>query len=143
MLPLPRLLIASTIVALTSFPAVAQTSAPDGSPVPERRTMAGPATSTTVDGFIHGVTSERGTHVTVDSVKGTVDINAGPWIAPDLKTALVSGKNIHVTGLTQTVNGKDLVLAQQITINGQTWTVRNANGIPSRPRAVARNGGAR
>ena len=79
----------------------------------------------------------------VDSLKGTVEVNAGPWMSPDLKSALAAGKSVHVTGLQETVNGKEFVLAQQITINGQTYTVRNENGMPARPRMAARNGGVR
>ncbi len=144
-----RLKAAAGILAVSGSFAWSQAPAPSVQP----RTMAGPATSVTVDGFIHEVASPQGTregmgrpqgtHMTVDSLKGTIEVNAGPWASPDLKSALVSGKSLHVTGMQQTVNGKEVVLAQQITVDGKTYTVRNANGMPARPRVAARNGGAR
>jgi hypothetical protein len=140
-----RLFAAAAILAVSGSCAFSQVTASSVEP----RTIAGSATSVTVDGFIHEVTTgpgngvSQGTHVMVDSLKGTVEVNAGPWLSPDLKSALAAGKSVHVTGMQQTVNGKEFVLAQQITIGGQTFTVRNANGMLARPRVAAKNGGAR
>ncbi len=145
---LPRLLIAVAILTISAVRADAQTAVPQETPA-QPRTIAGPATAVTVDGFIHEVVAEhasgraQGTHLMVDSLTKTVDVNAGPWLSPEMKAQMIAGASVHVTGLSQAVNGKEYVLAQQITVNGQTFTIRNANGIPARTHMVSRNGGAR
>src|ERR1700761_9635663 len=100
-----RLFSAVVSVAISGHCAFSQVAAASIQP----RTIAGAATQVTVDGFIHDVTSgpgsglSQGTHVMVDSLKGTVEVNAGPWMSPDLKSALAAGKSVHVTGLQETV----------------------------------------
>ncbi|MEI9980106.1 MAG: hypothetical protein WDN23_14115 [Edaphobacter sp.] len=140
------LIAAAVITGSVAASAKAQTNAAQASGI-QVRTIAGIASASIVDGFVREVVTQhasgapQGMHLLLSGPK-TIDVSVGPWLSPEIKKHIIVGATVHVVGLNQTINGKEYLFAQQVTINGQTFTVRNANGIPARS-LVVRTGGAR
>jgi hypothetical protein len=82
---------------------------------------------------IAGMQGQRmaGTHLTVKTEKETIDVHVGPsWFLEQHKMAFAKGDQIEVTGSRVKFGNEDAVLAREIKKNGQTFTLRNAQGIP-------------
>jgi hypothetical protein len=60
---------------------------------------------------------------------------------------LSADQPVQIAGFIQTVNGNDWLLVRQLTVAGDTITIRNQYGSPVYPRATSGrsqiNGGAR
>lgn len=71
-----------------------------------------------------------GEHLTVATTTGIHDVHIGPYVA---KSA--AGKNLHanasviVVGSPVSLSGKQVFLATQLVVNGQTIPVRNQSGF--------------
>ncbi len=130
-----RPLVAATMLAALTVSALAQA---DGLASPHSMAGRVAATATSIDGSVREVVTAhtpggaQGTHLIVSTAGKTVDVSTGPWVSSALKEKLLSGASVHVTGFTRSVDGKECLLAQQIVVGGETFTVRNQSGFPMR-----------
>jgi len=91
-----------------------------------------------------------GLHILLSTSGGTVDAHLGPYLSKDIQEALKTAPMVQVIGVTQTIGGKDIVLARQLTFSGRQVTIRNERGFLIRQRVTRRtrdskpavNGGA-
>jgi len=127
------LLVATGLVALTAFVADAR---------PRQGRGAGTAiydlkTETTITGVIQEVKEvpgpgrSAGTHFTVKAGSDVHEVHVGPsWYLAQQKYALAKGDQVEVTGSKVKFHGADAIVARQIKKDGNTWTLRDAQGIP-------------
>jgi hypothetical protein len=96
-----------------------------------------PKTEVTVQGAIEdvqqqsGKTGWSGTHLMLKTDGATLDVHVGPssYIAKKQFT-FAKGDTIEVVGSKVTISGKEVLLAREITKDGKTLVLRNAEGIP-------------
>ena len=97
-----------------------------------------PSTEATVQGTVEEVTQATrgqgwgGTHLTLKSDQGTVDVHLGPtrFLEANKFTA-AKGDQLKVTGSKIQYEGHDTLIAREVTKGGRTLTLRNAQGIPA------------
>ena len=71
-----------------------------------------------------------GTHVTLRTTTGTVDLALGPsWYMTEKKFALAKGDQIDVIGAKASVEGGDVILVREIKKGSETMAFRNASGL--------------
>ncbi|MGH9495101.1 MAG: hypothetical protein ACRD3B_08900 [Candidatus Sulfotelmatobacter sp.] len=160
MFPL-AVLLPAMLLALFPIPSGAQAAAaaPNRGPIPTYNA----AHETTINGTVQQVVTKRtigspaGMHLIVTGATGTVDVHVGPFLSKEVREALHTGLPIQIVGATETLNGKQYLLARQLMYGGITVPVRSANGVVLRgalpsnvvsPKAqkaaqLAANGGAR
>jgi len=77
-----------------------------------------------------------GLHLTVATAQGNVDVHMGPYFSSlASEKGLIPGAVVQVTGVSVHLAAGDVFLARTVVVNGQTLTVRNANGFPVRQSA--------
>ena len=96
-----------------------------------------PQAEVTVKGTVEDVqqiTGKRGfsgTHLTVNTGNETLAVHAGPSSYISQKGfSFAKGDTIEVLGSKVNLNGKPAILAREITKDGRTLVLRNAQGIP-------------
>jgi hypothetical protein len=93
----------------------------------------------------HTAGSPAGLHLMVFAAKGVVDAHLGPFLSKETKDALQTGMPVQIVGATVTLKDKEYFLARQVTIGGNTITIRNTRGMllrqhPQGQRIVKVNG---
>jgi DNA/RNA endonuclease YhcR with UshA esterase domain len=96
-----------------------------------------PKTEVTVKGTVEDVqeiagrNGRTGTHLLLKTDSGTLPVHVGPS-AYILKNqfSFSKGDEISVLGSKVTIAGKETLLAREITKDGKTLVLRNAQGIP-------------
>ena len=130
---LKSLLIAVAVgLALTATAALAQGRGPGMG-----MSNYDPKTEVTVKGTIEDVQQQQGmhgwmgTHLVLKTDSGTLDVHAGPsgYIA-EKQFSFTKGDTIEVVGSNVTLQNKDALLAREITKDGKTLVLRNAQGVP-------------
>ena len=104
-----------------------------------------PKTQVTVKGTIEDVQQQTGrrswsgTHLILKTDAATFDVHVGPssYIAQQ-KFAFAKGDVIEVVGSKVTIADKEALLAREITKDGKTLVLRNAQGIPQWSRGRRR-----
>ncbi len=87
--------------------------------------------------------SPVGLHLVVTGEKGAVDAHLGPYLSKDTIAALRAGIAVQIVGATETLHGKQYLLARQVIFSGRLVTVRSANGLLMQGhRPHARRGGS-
>ena len=72
-----------------------------------------------------------GVHLTLKTDAGTVDVHAGPAAYLEKQQfSFAKGDSIEVVGSQIKQDGKDVMLAREITKDGKTLSLRNKNGLP-------------
>ena len=107
--------------------------------------MYDPKTEVTVKGTIEDVqqqTGKRGwsgTHLVLKTDAATLDVHVGPssYIAQQ-KFTFAKGDVIEVVGSKVTIADKEALLAREITKDGKTLVLRNAQGVPQWSRGQRR-----
>ena len=96
-----------------------------------------PKTETTITGVIQelkevpGPGWGDGTHLVVKAGNEVVDVHVGPtWYLKQQKYGFASGDQIEVIGSKVKYQGADVIIARQVKKAGNTWKLRNAQGIP-------------
>lgn len=97
-----------------------------------------PKAETAAQGIVEKVTNVTdgqgwyGVHLTLKSANRTYDVRLGPsdFIAQS-NFAFVPGDLVHVWGTQIGANGSLTIVARAIEKNGQTLTLRDANGFPA------------
>ena len=73
----------------------------------------------------------QGTHVMLKTADASLEIALGPtWYQTEKKYVLAKGDQIDVVGAKSTVDGRDVLIARQITKGAETMTFRDAKGFP-------------
>jgi hypothetical protein len=96
-----------------------------------------PKTEVTVKGKIEDVQEQAGkhgwtgTHLILQTHSGTLPVHVGPsaYIAKK-RFSFAKGDEIEVLGSKVTIDGKATLLAREVTKQGKTLILRNAQGIP-------------
>jgi len=100
----------------------------------------------------HVVGAPVGMHLLVAGPEGLVDAHIGPFLSKEMKEALHTGTPVQIVGAMATLNGKNYLLARELTVGGTTITVRSEHGFLRRSQLTPRqhsatektsNGGAR
>jgi hypothetical protein len=105
----------------------------------------------TVEGTIQRVVTQHmigapaGWHVMIAGPQGLVDAHLGPFLSDQTKSALRGGAPVQILGAMLSLNGKDFLLARQLTVGGRTVIVRSEHGLPVHERlpGESRPAGAR
>ena len=97
-----------------------------------------PATEFTVRGTVQEVNQVNrgqgwgGTHVTLQTERGKLDVHLGPSnFLKEKKFTISKGDQVEVTGSKFQYQGHDALIAREITIGDQKLTLRDAEGIPA------------
>jgi hypothetical protein len=96
-----------------------------------------PKTELTLKGTIQdvqeqsGKNGQMGTHLTLNTESGTLPVHVGPssYIAKK-QFSFAKGDEIQVLGSKVLIAGNEAPLAREITKNGKTLVLRNAQGVP-------------
>jgi hypothetical protein len=141
-------LLPGVLVACLAIPASAQ-SAAESNPAHGFMQPYDAAHELTITGTIqevvrkHAAGSPAGMHLLVNGSEGIVDAHVGPFLSKDVQEALHTGLPIQIVGATETVHGKQFLLARQLIFGGRLVTVRSQNGFLVRGiRTPKANGGA-
>lgn len=98
-----------------------------------------PATVQTLEGTVRAVEymhpargMSRGIHVQVAAAKETLWVHLGPaWYLENQDVPIAKGDRLTVKGSRISLDGKDVIIAAEITKGDRTLTLRDAAGIPS------------
>lgn len=96
-----------------------------------------PKTETTIKGTIQevqehtGRRGQTGTHLLLATDAGPLEVHVGPsaYLAKK-QFSFAKGDEIQVLGSKVSLGGKDALLAREITKQGKSLVLRNAQGIP-------------
>jgi ATP:corrinoid adenosyltransferase len=95
-------------------------------------------TETKVSGTIQEVTSQHGvTQIVVSGGNGAVTADVGPAAGKAAKS-FEAGDRVEIAGWMRTTDGKNILLARQITAGERQVVIRNQHGILVHP-ATAKN----
>jgi hypothetical protein len=121
------------MVALSAIAAYGQAGQGRGTGTP----TYDPKTETTITGVIQEVKEVSGpgrgtgTHLIVKAGDKADDIHVGPtWYLKQQKYAFAKDDQIEVIGSRVKYQGADVIIARQVKKGGNTWTLRDAQGIP-------------
>ncbi len=121
------------LVAGLAGPLRAQTAGPRG-----QGPMYDPATEVTLKGTVEEVRQISGnrrwggTHLTLRTDQGTIDVHVGPsWFLEKNKMSIAKGDSVEVTGSKVKFASGDALIAREIKKGGNTLTLRNTQGIPA------------
>ena len=97
--------------------------------------MYNPSTETTIQGTVRDVrqgSGAMGTHLTVQTSQGNVDVVLGPSYFFNHKgVTFANGDGIYVIGSKVMMRGNETIVAREITTGeGVTLTLRDKNGNP-------------
>lgn len=104
----------------------------------QRDRMYDPKTETTVTGVIQEVKEVpgsgrgTGTHLIVKTGQTTIEVHLGPSsYLKKQKCELKKDAEVEILGSKVNLQGKDVLIARQIKKGGDTYTFRDAQGIPA------------
>lgn len=94
-------------------------------------------TETTIKGTVEEVQQQTGRrgwsgiHLLVKTDAGTITVHVGPssYVA-DKQFSFAKGDAVEIVGSKVTMAGSDALIAREITKDGKTLVLRNAQGIP-------------
>ena len=99
--------------------------------------MYNPATEVTVKGSIEAVHQipgpggMGGTHLTLKAEKESFDVHVGPsWYLAEKKISFAQGDQVQVIGSQVKFGEQTGLIAREIKKGNETFTLRNAQGIP-------------
>lgn len=128
------------IIALAAFTAlclVPSASSQMNSGMGRAHRIYNPATETTVKGTVEAVRKVwghrhwSGTHLTLKTESGTYDVHLGPSSFLKKKNfTFAKGDEIEVTGSKVMYRHRDAIVAREIVKDGETLTLRDAQGYP-------------
>jgi hypothetical protein len=101
------------------------------------------AAVTTVSGSIKSIVPQHtsgapgGSVVLIDSSQGELYANFGTRLDSRLEQQLAIGRFATLTGITRDQGGNKYILVQRINLNGQTFVIRNAHGLPMKNISTA------
>ena len=79
-----------------------------------------------------------GLHIMLDTPQGVLDASVGPYLLPDIRQALVAGKQVQVFGQVKTIHEQKYLLVRQLVLDGKPVIIRNDHGSLVRTRTQER-----
>jgi hypothetical protein len=73
-----------------------------------------------------------GVRILIDGPLGRFDVSLGSNLPAEVRDALSNGQPVQVTGVVQSTNGKDYLIARQLNVAGHQVKIRNSNGFLAR-----------
>ena len=124
---------ATLIVALTATLMYAGPNQTRGTGTP----TYDPKTETTIRGVVQevkeipGPSRSTGTHLTVKADDDLYEVHLGPtWYLTKEQYTFAKGDQLEVTGSKVKYQGADAIIAREVKKDGNTWTLRDSQGIP-------------
>jgi hypothetical protein len=77
----------------------------------------------------HVAGSPAGIHLLVAGPQGVVDAHVGPFLSKETKESLQAGMPVRIVGAMSLQEGKNYLLARELTVGGSTVTVRSERGV--------------
>ena len=77
----------------------------------------------------HGVGSPAGIQLLVAGPQGIVDVHGGPFLSEETKESLQAGMPVRIVGAMSSLQGKNYLLARELTVGGSTVMVRSEHGL--------------
>ena len=109
----------------------------------QRRGMSGermynPQTVETISGVVVSVGKfdgmkgmSQGVHAVVKTDTETISVHLGPaWFIDNQESKISANDRVEVKGSRITFEGKPVIIAAEVTKDGQTLTLRDATGVP-------------
>jgi hypothetical protein len=100
--------------------------------------MYNSATEVTLKGSVESIKQVMGpqgwggTHLSLKADKESIDVHVGPsWFLRQNKMNFAKGDQIEVTGSRVKFGNNDALIAREIKKSGETFTLRNAQGLPA------------
>jgi hypothetical protein len=75
------------------------------------------------------VGSPAGIHLLVYGPQGVVDVHVGPFLSEETKESLQAGMPVRIVGAMSSLQGKNYLLARELTVGGSTVIVRSEHGL--------------
>jgi len=104
-------------------------------------------TETTTNGMIQEVKEiagpgrGTGTHLVVKAVTGVIEVHVGPTrYLKEQKCELKKGMQLEILGSKVNLAGAEVIIAKEIKEGTNTWTLRDAQGVPAWSRRGNRQG---
>jgi hypothetical protein len=111
--------------------------------------MDKPAQDITVTGTVrqlvktHIPGAPTGVQLLITAPRGTVTANLGTNLGRTVLQSMSPGAAVQIAGVMQTINGKEYLLARNLTIGGNQIIIRNEHGFlthyPTHPRGSVNN----
>ncbi len=128
--------ILAATLAVAVFGIVVNTQAGQGSGGGPR--IYDPKTEMTISGVIQEVKEVAGpgrgtgTHLMVKTANELIAVHVGPtWYLKQQKCELAKDAQVEIIGSRVKSQGVDVIIARQIKEGSNTWTLRDAQGIPA------------
>jgi len=77
----------------------------------------------------HATGSPAGMHLLVPGPEGVIDAHIGSLLSKETIGALQTGAPVEIVGATVLLNGKEYLLARQLTVDGRTVAIRSSRGV--------------
>jgi hypothetical protein len=87
-------------------------------------------TADSVDISKHTLETPAGVNVRISSAHGDLNANLGSYSSAQSLRRLIGGRYVTLTGILRTWNGNKVLLVHTLNLNGQSFVIRNAHGIP-------------
>jgi hypothetical protein len=84
----------------------------------------------------HEIGSPAGIRLLIAGPQGLVDTHLGPYLGRETKDALHAGVPVRIVGAMSSLYGREYLLARQLSVAGQTVTVRSEHGLLVRARSA-------
>jgi hypothetical protein len=68
-------------------------------------------------------------HLLVAGPEGQVDAHVGPFLSREIKDALHTGTPVRIIGAMASLNGKNYLLARELSVGGTTVKLRSKSGL--------------
>jgi hypothetical protein len=95
----------------------------------------------TVSGAISGVVTKTapgmlmGAHLLLTTTSGEVDASLGRWAMQGKDAISVAvGEQVEMTGMMQTIKGKEVFITRTVKAGGRVYTLRNLHGVELSPQ---------
>jgi hypothetical protein len=83
----------------------------------------------------HVLGSPAGILLLVSGPQGVVDVHVGPFLSEEIKESLQVGMPVRIVGAMSSLQGKNYLLARELTVGGSTVVVRSQHGLLVRVHA--------
>lgn len=124
------------LLAMFAVPLTAQPGDPHAYDVSREVTLNGTISAVvtkTTPGMLMGA------HLVLTTTSGTVDASLGRWALQGKHPLSVSsGQQVEVTGIMETIKGKEVFIARTVKSGGNVYTLRNQHGIEISPQTRER-----
>jgi hypothetical protein len=87
----------------------------------------------------HVAGSPAGIHILIDGPLGSFDASLGSFLPSEVLQALSNDTPVQIVGAVRSVNGKNYLMARQLTVGDHVIVIRNSNGFPAHNSSTTGN----